>query len=200
MACEEKQLKILIFGRPHLLLLALCLPLYNRLFLQAPRVAVVLQAVFLPDTPALVLHRLALHAPRPKRVLVFDGAAATSEQHAQPGHLGEGDHAGGVAGVQTRPAGKVYLDATSDVTKNVPGPKLSLLAGLVVQVDASAGETSAHSRGNWEEDEQQVGNSCQGGSGQHPDCLPSTCKAGQLEETGLIETDLYTAAAAAAVR
>ena len=48
----------------------------------------------------LVLHRLALHAPRPKRVLVLERAAATSEQHAQPGHLGEGDHAGGVAGVQ----------------------------------------------------------------------------------------------------
>ena len=127
----------------------MCLALYNRLFLQAPRVAVVLQAVFLPDTPALVLHRLALHAPWPKRVLVFDGAAATSEQHAQPGHLGERDHAGRVVGVQAMPAGKVHLDALSDVTKNIPGPKLSLLAGLVLQADASAGETSAHSRGNW---------------------------------------------------
>ena len=47
-----------------------------------------------------------------------------------------------------------HLDALSDLKKNVPRPKLSLLAGLVVQVDASAGETSAHSRGNWEEDEQ----------------------------------------------
>ena len=78
--------------------------------------------------------------------------------------------------------------------KNVPGPKLSLFAGLVVQVDASAGETSADSRANREEDEEQVGNSCQAAAGQHHDCLPLTCKAGQLEETGLIETDLYAAA------
>ena len=70
--------------------------------------------------------------------------------------------------------------------KNVPGPELSLLAGLVVQVDAIAGETPAHCRGSWEEDEQQVANSCQAAAaGQHRDCLPPTCKAGQLEETGL---------------
>ena len=167
-------------------MLALCLPLYNRLFLQAPRVAVLLHAVSLPHTPVLVLHHLALHAPRSKRVLVLERAAATSEQLAQPGHLGEGDHAGGVVGVQARPAGRYHLDASSDPTENVPGPKLSLLAGLVVQVDAIAGETPAHCRGSWEEDEQQVGNSCQAAAaGQHRDCLPPTCKAGQLEETGL---------------
>ena len=90
---------------------------------------------------------------------------------------------------------RYHLDAPSDLMKNVPGPKLSLFAGLVVQVDAGAGETSADSRGNREEDEQQVGNSCQAAAGQHHDCLPLTCKAGQLEETGLIETDLYAAAA-----
>ena len=88
--------------------------------------------------------------------------------------------------------------------KNVPGPKLSLLAGLVVQVDAIAGETAGHCRGSWEEEEQQVGNSCQAAAaGQHRDCLPPTCKAGQLEETGLRQIctqQQIVAAAAAAVR
>ena len=140
----------------HLLrLLALCLTLYDRFLLKSPRVAILLKAVPLPHTPVLVLHHLPLHATRlPKPVLVLDRAAAPGEQHAQPGHLGEGDHAGRVGGVKAWLAGEFRLDAFSDLTKNLPGTKICFFAGLVIKVDAGAGEASAHSAGNWEEEDE----------------------------------------------
>ena len=127
--------------------------LYDRLLLKSPRVAILLEAVPLPHTPVLVLHLLPLHATRlPKPVLVLERAAAAGEQHAQPGHLGEGDHAGRVGGVKAWLAGKIRLDAFSDLRKNLPGTNICFFAGLVIQVDAGAGEASAHSAGNWEEE------------------------------------------------
>ena len=89
-----------------LLLLSRCGPLS----LQTALVAVLLHAVRLLHASVLRLHRLPLHAPRPKVVLVLQRAAATSEQHTQPGHLGDGDHAGGVVGVQARSAGRTRMN------------------------------------------------------------------------------------------